>query len=167
MQRYVFEYFQRFIFQDRWQIRDFWSFQTGEVRIILKMKWEYTPLPGSFIRWAQDSVNFLRTCLVLDPDLHLLFKELRQITNLLQAPLSQVRGIPVSFQPKEFLISLVKFSFRSPRNLSTFIHMATFGSAYLVTHKKLTQLLCFFCILYWLLKHRIYPQTPEFDDKVF
>lgn len=106
MQRYVFECFQRLIFQDRWQIRDFWSFQTGEVRIILKMKWEYTPLPGSFIRWAQDSVNFLRTCLVLDPDLHLLFKELRQITNLLQAPLSQVRGIPVSFHPKNFWFHL-------------------------------------------------------------
>ena len=151
MQRYVFECFQRLIFLDRCQIRDFWSFQTGEVRIILKMKWECTPLPGSFIRWAQDSVNFLRTCLVLNPDLHLLFKELRQITNLLQAPLSQVRGIPVSFQPKEFLISLMKFSFRSPRNLSTFIHMATFGyilcfkSQYKI-QKKYNNCVSFLCV---------------------
>lgn len=166
MQRQVFECFQRLIFLDRCQI-DFWSFQTGEVRTVLKMKWECTPLPGGFIRWAKDSVNFLRTCLVLDPDLHLLFKELRQITDLLKASLSQVRGAPVYSQPKEFLISLVKFSFRGLRNLSTFIHMATFRSAYLVTHKKLTRLLCFFCILYWLLKHRIYPQTPEIDNKVF
>lgn len=63
MQRQVFESFQRLIFLDRCQIRDFRSFQTGEVRIVLKMKWECSPLPGGFIRWAKDSVNFLRTCL--------------------------------------------------------------------------------------------------------
>lgn len=167
MQRYVFKCFQNLNFLERCQIRDFWSFQTGEVRIVFEMKWECTPLPGGFIRWAQDSVNFLRTCLLLDLDLHLLFRELRQITHILKAPLSQVRGAPSLLSAQRVSDFTCEIQFQGPRNLSTFIHMATFQSAYLVTHKKLTQLLCFFCILYWLLKHRIYPQTPELDDKVF